>query len=326
MMDININVEKMVQLGFRPEEVQMLNTLLMNGYSMTPVALSSYGFSYEDSMRLHYMYDIARGKVVINNVTMEGIAKHFTKLNGNIGRINISNLPLSRIRQIPKIAAITGLPKGSYDIYNSKGKELRIYPVTGANDKKILILTRHKPVLRYGSEKKLYRIKNKRNNRSYYTEDSSKIGRALKVNTNVEISTILEIKRMTQDKKKIEIAIHRDYIRLLNRYIILCSFRKPEFHLGLYEIVLWEGTRIYVYGEYMGKGEAVSYNNNIQRVYAYDYRKEKLPFILKEIAWELYKQLNGVFANELPATMEYSLFETDQKEKNKGTEKGKMEY
>jgi hypothetical protein len=306
LYEIDANRNRLLHLGFRMEELEVLKSVLMNYGKVTSSVLSSLEFTYKDAKRLQYLHDIITGKIMIDNGNAEAVSKHYKRMYGDTNRIGIGHLPLSKFSTVPRLAVIAGIPDSNYSIYNSSNDKegVRMYPVIGFSDKKILIQTRRKPVLPYGSEKKLYYIKNKENGKTYYTEESNKISRQLKESGKAEIGTVLEIKKLTEDKKVV-VAVDKKYTRMVNRYLIVASFREPEFHLGLCKIIAFEGTKIYVYGEVMKESENVQYNRATQRVYDFGFEKGQIQEKLERTAKELYTYLKGVYYEFLPATMEY---------------------
>jgi hypothetical protein len=326
--EIDANRNILLCLGFRIEELELLKNILVNYGKVTPSILSSLGFSYRDAKRLQYLHDIVIGKITIDTGDADAVSKHFKKMYGGSNRIRIGHLPLSKFNKVPRLAVIAGIPDGNYSIYNSSNSDggARMYPVVGLSDKKITIQTKKKPVLPYGSEKKLYYIKNKTNGKIYYTEDSKKISKKLKESSEAEIGTVLEIKKLTEDKKVV-VAIDKRYIRMVNRYMILASFQEPpEFHLGLYKLVAFEGTKIYVYGETMKESEIVHYNRGSQRVYSFGFDKRQIQARLQRTATELYAYLNGVYWEFQPATMEFKSFDRKESSQKSDTAKEKVEF
>lgn len=325
--EIDTNKEILLSLGFRVEELEVLKNVLVNYGKVTSSVLSTLGFSYKDAKRLQYLHDIVIGKITIDTGDADVVSKHFKRMHGESNRIGIQHLPLSKLNKVTRLAVIAGIPDGSYSIYNSEnGKgEVRMYPVIGLSDKKVIIQTRRKPVLAYGSEKKLYYIKNKENGKTYYTEENNKISRQLKESGKAEIGTVLEIKKLTENKKVV-VAIDKRYTRMVNRYLIVASFREPEMHLGLYKLVAFEGTKIFVYGETMKESENVQYNRGTQRVYDFGFDKGQIQAKLEKTAKELYTYVKGVYYEFLPATTDYQPYYKKESSQKKDTEKEEIEF
>lgn len=328
--EVDTNRDYLLRLRFRVEELEVLKSIIIDYGKVTSSVLASLGFSYKDAKRLQYLHDIVIRKIMIDTGNAEAVSIHFKRMYGENDRIGIRHLPLSKFSTVPRLAVIAGIPEGSYSIYNSGNvgrgqEEVRMYPVIGVTDKKIIIQTRRKPVLAYGSEKKLYFIKNKENERICYTEDRHKISRELRGSGKAEIGTVLEIKKLTEDKKVV-VAVDKKYTRMVNRYVIVASFREPEFHLGLCKLVAFEGSKIYVYGEVMKESENVQYNRTTQRVYDFGFEKGQIQAKLERTAKELYTYLKGVYYEFLPATMEYETYYKKESNQKREVAKEKIEF
>ena len=105
------------KLGFNNEDINALNIIIGTKGKISTSDLSHYGFTYQEIKRLQYLYAIVIGKIVVDVNDFDDISKHFYKLNANKGRVNINNLPLSNVGEVPSLAVIEGLPKGRYEIY-----------------------------------------------------------------------------------------------------------------------------------------------------------------------------------------------------------------
>ena len=307
----DLNPDMLLSLGFNQIEIQTLQNIIYSGGKVRPSELCSYGIDYESAQRLKYMYDIASGKVFIS--TQEDLIKHLRKMNGKHRRIGISDLALSKVGRVPRLAVIGGIPKGPYDIYNSKNYALpeRMYEVTDISGRRITVKTERKPILPYGSERKVYVITDLETGKNKFALSKEEISSYEKGNSQFKIGTALEIKELTSDKKVI-LSVDKDFARICNRYIIVGSLRKPEFHHGLIEIVCIEGSKVYVYATTMGKGDTVSYRGGTQRVYAYGYMPGEIKAKLTTTASELYKMLCGVVATDIPANSDFYILDAEQ--------------
>jgi len=306
-----IDTDKLASLGFTVEEIQTLQYVISTGGKITPSALVSYGLDYETARRIKYMYDIAVGRVSI--VSVNDLCKHLRKLFGAHGRIGIQHLALSKVKKVPRLAVIGGMPKGPYEIYNSKNYTLheRVYNVQGISNNRVLIKTKRKPVLPYGSEKKVYYVRDLETNRVQYYYKKDEISPIVKKDSRYKDGVALEIKELLPDKQVI-ISVDKNYCRLINRYIIVASLKRPEFHCGMVEIVCIEGTKVYVYCSVMGKGETVSYRGGTQRVYDHGFIPGEIQPKLMKAAEELYKTLCGVFAVNIPANQDFHIIDSEQ--------------
>ena len=309
----DLDTTKLMSLGFIPAEIETLQYIIMCGGKVTPMALSSYGLDYETAQRIKYMYDIAIGKVGIEST--DDLCKHLRKLFGKHRRIGIQDLILSKVSTVPRLAVIGGIPKGPYEIYNSKNYPLteRMYEVESISGSRITIKTKRKPVLKYGSEKKVYYVKNlDTGNTNYFLKDAD-IAKSAKKDDRYKVGTALEIKELKPDKQVV-ISVDKDYARVVNRFIVVGSLRRPEFHSGMVEIIAIEGTKIYVYATSIGNKEKVGYKGGTQRVYDYGYIPGEIGPKLMKAASELYKAVCGVFATTLPANTDFNILDIEQPE------------
>ena len=307
----DLDTNKLMSLGFIPAEIETLQYIIMNGGKVTPMALSSYGLDYETAQRIKYMYDIATGKIGIEST--DDLCKHLRKLFGKHRRIGIQDLALSKVSRVPRLAVIGGIPKGPYDIYNSKNYPLneRMYEIETISGNRITIKTKRKPVLEYGSEKKVYYVKDLETDKTNYFLKDSDIGQAVKKDSKYKVGTALEIKELLPDKSVI-VSVDKEYARVINRFIIVGSLRRPEFHHGMVEIICIEGTKVYVYAQTMNRGDTINYRGGTQRVYDFGYIPGELQPKLMKAATELYQILCGVFATTIPANQDFLILDPEQ--------------
>lgn len=275
--------KRLKSLGFNDTEIQTLSYIIMNGGKVTLGSLNKYGLPYEESKRLKYMYDICIGKVIIDSV--DDLCKHLRKMYGNRRRIGIGDLAVSKISKVPRKAVIAGIVDSTFGIYNSKQYEGtdKMYDVINVTNTRIHILTNRKPILKYKQPKSIEGV--------------------------IEILSI-------KDDGKLEVAINKRYIKLVNRFMIVASLRKPEYHNGLIEIVCIEGTKVYVYAQSMGTKENVSYSMGTQRVYAYGFFPSEINNKLKSVGSEIYKQICGVYAVVEPANQDFRVLTIEENEED----------
>jgi len=307
----DLDINKLMSLGFTVPEIETLQYIIANGGKVTPSALVSYGLDYETAQRIKYMYDIAVGKISIESTN--DLCKHLRKLFGKHKRIGIQDLALSKISRVPRMAVIGGIPKGPYEIYNSKNYPLheRLYEVESVSGSRITIKTKRKPVLKYGSEKKVYYVKDlETGNVKHYLKEED-ISPEVKKDDRYKLGTALEIKELLPDKSVI-ISVDKDYARIINRYIIVASLRRPDVHLGMVEIICIEGTKVYVYAVPIGNGESVGYHRSTQRIYDYGYIPREIETKLMKVATDIYKHVCGVYASVVPANEDFVLLSYEQ--------------
>lgn len=270
---LDIDHEMLRSIGFTDEEIATLEYIISNGGNISKPALLSYGLPYELADKIKYMYDIVTGKVTIEST--DDLVKHLRKMFGNHRRIGITDLALSKIRKVPRKAVIAGIKDETFSIYNSNKykPEERMYDVINITNDRIFIETARKPVLKYGQSKK--------------------------------IDGVIEIIELKPDKKVV-VAVNKKYARLCNRFVIVASLRRPEFHHGLIEIICIEGTRVYVFAQSIGNKETIRYSST-QRVYDYGYLPNEIQPKLIKVASELYPMICGVYAVTYPANSDYRI-------------------
>lgn len=271
--------QQLKKLMFTDEEIDLASNLIRNGYRLTPQGMQGVNISGEKIEKLKYLYDIASGKKEISS--KDDLCKHLRKMFGKHKKIGIGDLALSKISKVPRKAVIGGIKDETFAIYNSNrytGSD-RIYDVTEVSGSRIIIKTERKPIIKRGGAKK--------------------------------IDGIIEIKELTPDKKVI-LAVDKKYIRLCNRFIIVASLRKPEYHHGLIEIICKEGTKVYVFAMTMKQGERPNYKNGSQRVYSYGFLKKDIKSKLYSVASALYKYLGGVYKTVEPPNADFTMINSEK--------------
>lgn len=283
-----IDDAKLMSVGFNAVEIQNMHMVQNNFGKFTPQALQSYGYTYEQAKRLMYGYSICKGKTVIDS--KQDMVKHLRKMFGANYRISMQDLKVSSVTSIPRVALVGNIADEPFTIWNSKnykGKDA-IYKVVDVTGKRITIETSRKPKLAYGASK--------------------------------SIPGVLEIKG-TKTNGMVVVSLDKDYCQLCNRFAIMASLRNPEFHLGKYEMVCFEGTKVYIFAVDMGIRETVKYSGGTQRVYKYGIFKKDIKPKLDMVAKEMYRSLGGVSVDFLEANKEYNIItqrkaeeETDESE------------
>lgn len=270
---------KLQSLGFTQEEIQTLQNIVYCGGKTSIQALTQYGLSYEQAKRLRYMYDVCIGKVMIEST--DDLCKHLKKMFGGSRKIGIQDLAVSKVKAVPRKAVVAGISDRTFGIYNSSQYPVmeRMYDVVDVTTTRIHVETDRKPVLKYKQDK--------------------------------FIDGVVEIKEVKQNGK-LTVAFDKKYCKLLNRFIVVASLRRPEYHLGLLEIICIEGTKVYVYAQTIGVKDTVSYNMSTQRVYAYGFYPNEIQGKLKAVGAGLYKQLCGVYANSIPANQDFRMLTIEE--------------
>ena len=257
---LDFDAVRLKGLGFSDIEIRSLGNIIMGGGKLSTQAFQSYGFTYEQSKRMRYMVEICSGRVSLDST--DDLSKHLRKIYGGTRRIGIEDLAVSKVNKVPRVAVIAGIPEGPFDIWNSKQYSPTdgMYNVLDVTSKNIIIETSIIPVLKYKQDK--------------------------------FIDDVLEIKGKLKNGN-LAVAINRKYCKLVNRFIIVASLRRPEFHHGMAEIICIEGTKVYVYAKSLGTTEDVKYNFGTQRVYRYGFLPTQIKDRLTTTCEMLYTHLSG---------------------------------
>ena len=276
---LDFDPNKLIALGFNQAEVQTFQYILSNGGKTSTNALMQYGLSYEEARKLRYMYDICMGKVIVEST--DDLSKHMKKMFGTARKIGISDLAVSKLSSVPRKAVVAGINDATFKIYNSAQYPIqqRLYDVVDVTGTRVHVETERKPILKHKQPKFI-----------------------------ADVLEIIEVK----SNGKVIVAFHKKYIRLLNRFIIVGSLRRPEFHSGLVEIICIEGSKVYIYAQNMGIRDKVSYNMGTMRVYAFGVFPNEIQAKLKTVAAELYKHLCGVYATVIPANQDFMMLPIEE--------------
>lgn len=296
-MDANTSTY-LINMGFSQAEINAFEYIYMNGGRFTPAALQSYGYDFNSAKRLAYMNKIMQGAVNINsendminhvkkmtgasqqdakqavyaqnlqngygdaNYSKDEYIKHLRETAGRTHRIGIQDLAVSNVTGVPRVAVVAGIVQNPYSIWNSNNYDGKnaLYKVIDVTSGKVTVETTKKPRLEYGAAK--------------------------------TIPGVLEIKGTKQNGMAV-VTFNKSVCRLCNRFIIVASLKRPEFHLGMYEIICFEGTKVYVYATNMGTKENVSYRGGTQRVYAYGIFPKDIKGKLTKVAKDMYNHLDG---------------------------------
>lgn len=271
---LELDPQSLLGLGFSQAYIDLLNEMIMYMGKVTQARLMRAGLNQNDAYILKYMYDICTGRVRIEN--SDELSKHLRKLFGRVRRIGIQDLMASRLSDIPRVAVVAGIPDGPFAIYNSNRYSVmeRIYKVISVSGTTITIESSRLPVLKYKEPR--------------------------------FIEGIIEIKEKTK-KNTVILAVNRKHCRLCNRFIVVASLKRPEFHHGMVEIICIEGTRIYVYAMTASKSERLSYNSQTQRIYSFGYFPFEIAEKLNQSATAVYQKLCGVYSEVYPANSDYTV-------------------
>lgn len=274
-----IDTDLLFRLGFDRDLVIYLQNLVYNNYKLDYRTLSSLGVNYETAKELRYMYDIGTGKKIIDS-ERDYIA-HLRRTFGKNRRIGINDLKLSKVRDVPRVAVIAGITIKPWNIYNSNNysKENMFYIVKDIYSNRIIVETKRKPSLKFGDTKK--------------------------------VEGLLEIKSYNNKSGVLTLAVDKKYCRLCNRYIIVASLKRPEFHHGLIEMLCKEGTKVYVYAQTLKARDSIRYNNGTQRVYDYGILKQDIKKKLIKAASSLYDSIQCISSKAYPANTDFITVEVE---------------
>lgn len=275
-MQFEFDPVRLVSLGFKQDEITFLNNMLNMGYKINNTTLQYAGLNYEQADRIKYMMAICCGKVTVD--TKDELIKHLKKMNHGHYKIGLQNLAPSKIQQVPRIALVDGINQEPFTIWNSrqyKGLDM-FYIVTDVTGSKITVETARKPQLKYKAQMK--------------------------------VDDMLEIKGIRTNGKAV-VSFNKKYCRLCNRFIIVATMRRPEFHHGMHEIICFEGSKVYVYARTMGVKDGVKYNGNTERVYAYGFFGKDIKQKLDQVGKMIYTQLKGVTSEYTPGNQDFVLLD-----------------
>ena len=273
----DFNYKRLMGLGFSQVEIQTCENLFNRGAKFTPTFLQQYcGYDYETATKLKYLYDIAQGKIEIE--TDDELCKHLKKIFGKRRRVTIADLPPSNITEVPKLCLIAEITDPLFHIYNSGLYELhqRFYRVLQATPTKTVVRTHRKPEIKFRGSKEV-----------------EGVAKVLTDEPNADGS--------------IDVQFDPKYTRLCNRYLILASTKRPEFHLGCYEIIVVDGSKVYVFGRTLPAKWDLKYKAAQERVLDSGIFPDELNKRITRAAEMVHKRLAGVKANTLEATSVFDL-------------------
>lgn len=261
--------KQLYELGFSQEDVNSLKFVMNNGLKITLPKLQEVGMTYEYAKKIKYMYDILTRKVVIEN--KEEFASHLKKMFGQHKRICIDDLVVKDkagnrviVDRVPRWALVGGIKDEVYEVLNSKNYHPteRMYRVVECSNSRVIIETDRKIVIKYGYPKK--------------------------------IQGVLEILGKEKKTGKTFVAIDKSCCKLVNRYIIVASLKKPKTHHGMVEILCTEGSKVYVYAVSIGNRQNVNYQGGNSRIFDFGYMPSEIKPKLMSVASNLYKNVHGI--------------------------------
>jgi hypothetical protein len=235
MMDTYVAVDKNMLIGlyFKEDIIECLTYLMEFFGKCTPQAIQMAGTPVDKVALVKYAYKIMRGEIVIE--TNNEWSQHLKKLAGGAYKIKAGDLKSSVLVEVPRYCVVAGL-KDPFSIWNSsqyRGED-RFYAVDHAGEKNIHFKTTKIPVLRRFEKKEIEDV------------------------CGVESDNI---------SGEIEAWASKKHCKLVNRYVIVASLRRPDRHLGLFQIICIEGTFVYVYAKQLKRSTKPGLGNGNNRVY-----------------------------------------------------------
>ena len=247
--------------------------------SFTVRSLQAYGYSFNQASRLKCMFDIFSGKIQVE--TPDELARHLRKMSGGSYKIGMQDFPKSKITNIPRVAVIDNITQSPFDVWNSKNYKGReaIYKVIDVSGHKITVETSRKPQLP--------------NTQTKRTREIFEI-KGARANGNIVVT------------------FNKNFCKLCNRFVVVCSLRNPEFHLGKYEMICFEGTKVYVYAINIGRKETVRINSEKHRIYDCGLLPNDIEGKLKNTAQQVYNRLKCAAVKYFEPNSTYSVVDSDK--------------
>lgn len=273
----DFNYKRLMGLGFSKIEIDTCQRLFMQGAVFTPTSLQNvWGYNYETATKLKYLYDIAQGKIEVN--TDDELCKHLKKMFGNKRKVSIADLPPSNITEVSKLCLVEDVTDPKFYCLNSGLYPLtdRFYRVLQSTSTKTVIRTQRRPEIKFRDSKE--------------TDGVAKI-----------------LSESPDQDGYIEIEFNPKYTKMCNRYIILASPKCPEFHLGCYELIVVDGSRMYVFGRTLPYNWDLKYKATQERILDCGIIPNEIQPRLERAALLVHKRLMGVRYNFHKATSVFDL-------------------
>lgn len=274
-----VNEEQLRKLKFTDFEIATLKNIAgMNG-RVNVAKLVASGVPERQARHIKYAYDICCGLVTVDDTF--SLKRHLKKMFSSVYKITINDLPPSNITELPRSCVVAGLKK-PWDVWNTNAKVVRgtqFHVVKEIGSENIQIITPIKPVLKYKSKKE---------------EEGT-------------------IKILKEGQKALIVAVNRKYCRLLNRFIVTASTRKPQNYLYLVEIICIDGTSMYVYADEVGYTAKAISTTGACRVYDYGTMSSEIKTKVMKSATTIYKMVCGVTSIVEGGNSSYQLVEPEKK-------------
>lgn len=301
--------ERMIELGFEPIVMQTRTMILQNYGKLSSKAFEMFGvWDYKLRQDILYADKIIKGIILIENKA--DLKKHLQKMNYS-RKISIADLASSISPKNELKAIIKGLPKNSlFGIYNTGDSLSDFVDVESITDKYITIYSEKYYKIGAKQSKALYRVKDLINSRVKYYESRDQIEKTILDNPMTykveKIAELLNVQAVG-GKRVVSVVIHRDYCRLLGRYMIAASLKAPDLHLGTYELLALGGTSVFVFAKQVKYNQKanIRYSTGTERVYYIGHNSEKLDEMLTAVTNQVYQKIRGVYSEKLDATVDF---------------------
>lgn len=301
--------ERMIELGFEPIVMQTRTMILQNYGKLSSKAFEMFGvWDYKLRQDILYADKIIKGIILIENKA--DLKKHLQKMNYS-RKISIADLASSISPKNELKAIIKGLPKNSlFGIYNTGDSLSDFVDVESITDKYITIYSEKYYKIGAKQSKALYRVKDLINSRVKYYESRDQIEKTILDNPMTykveKIAELLNVQAVG-GKRVVSVVIHRDYCRLLGRYMIAASLKAPDLHLGAYELLALGGTSVFVFAKQVKYNQKanIRYSTGTERVYYIGHNSEKLDEMLTAVTNQVYQKIRGVYSEKLDATVDF---------------------
>lgn len=272
--DFTRDTNKYIRMGFTLDEIESTVALMQNGFKITNNSLMQLGYNCNTCGRMIHLKNLIEGKEVIENE--DELIKHLKKLSKGQQKLDITDLDVSSVREVPRTAVILGIKEAPFDIWNSNrysGREM-LYVVRDITPTDIIIETGRKPTLRRDEVTK--------------------------------IDNVIEIIGATTQGKAV-IKVDKKYCKLCNRFIIVASLKRPEVHHGMFIMISRGGTKVYVYATTLKAKDKMRYNQGSQRVYDFGFLPNEISDKLKRASLRVYEKVHGVKIDVEQATSRFNI-------------------
>ena len=268
----NMISAQLQQKMFSQAEIQAYFRACSAGVRFTSrkTVMEKGGFSDREAQRLCYMHGIVSGAKQVDSE--EQMSKHLRKLDEHQHKVSISDLELSSVLEVPRLAIVNGINIEPYSVFNSlkywksrsnnKNRFNGLYKVLRMTSGSITVESPVKPTIEYNR------------------------GRGKRVDNMLEIHGI-------RVNGTAEVSFSSKYCKMCNRYVIMATTKRPKaLHLGYCTITCLEGTRIYVCAVNIGTKPRPS-SSSESRTYSWGIMPEEINSKLKMVTNNIYKRLIG---------------------------------